>query len=304
MLALVFLWHLFQRSDSHALWMSPIPRFGEPTRLKQWPCGSGQRDDWNATYTSIPPGPVDITFRETINHKGAPYRIALTIQNDSHYDEFVLYDHIPHNEQGSTGEHDDPEGKWHRVTVRLPDIDCSMTRCGLQLIQIMSDKFSTPCPNPQGLPNSCGSPANCYFSCANVRISGSRSPSSLLPFYNSVIGGDAANRKPYVKNETSILWKKAADGYWTIDLPKLPEWAFLDDNNTIIDNEGPNFAGMLYIGSVFAFILVVVIGAAIYYGIKPNEIKDSIFAFAQGENNQVELESDSGSEKRELSSSD
>ena len=40
-------------------------------------------------------------FRETINHNGAPYRVAFTFGNDTLYEEYVLYDHIPHNDQGT-----------------------------------------------------------------------------------------------------------------------------------------------------------------------------------------------------------
>jgi len=35
-------------------------------------------------------------FQENIFHKGAPYRIALSPGNDSHFDDYILLDHVPH----------------------------------------------------------------------------------------------------------------------------------------------------------------------------------------------------------------
>lgn len=43
---------------------------------------------------------LEVTWKELVEHKGAPFRVALTYESDVHYDEFVLLDHIPHNDEG------------------------------------------------------------------------------------------------------------------------------------------------------------------------------------------------------------
>lgn len=58
----------------------------------------GLLNDWNKTQTSISPGALEVRFRETVNHNGAPYRLALTYESDTHFDALVLLDHIPHND--------------------------------------------------------------------------------------------------------------------------------------------------------------------------------------------------------------
>lgn len=200
--------------NAHALFMHPTPRHDGDDRLKQPPCGVGLTDDWTAVYTDLTPGPMWVTFRETINHMGAPYRIALTVGSDSNYDNYVLLDHIPHNNKGNVTENN-PRGKWHKVQVTIPDVNCS--QCALQLIQIMTDKFTTPCTNPAGLSTSCGSPLYAYFSCANVRISGSQPATSLAPFYNSLAGGTISARKPYRPNEAFMNWTLGSDSYWSLE---------------------------------------------------------------------------------------
>jgi len=248
--------------------MSPVPRFGEPTRLKEFPCGNGQRNDWGATYTPLKPGIQDITWRETINHNGAPYRIALTVENDDHYDEFVLIDHIPHNDQGVTNENN-PPGKYHRIKVNIPDVNCS--KCAIQLIQIMSDKFTAPCPNPGGLPTSCGNPSFAYFSCANVKISGRHAASGMQPFYFSYTGGSGSARKPYIPKESSMAWT-LVDKYWTLSI-----------NGTNNDTDPAEINPQ---------------------GIKPSDIRDSIVnTFDRSRTDtQMESESDSQSEGRKSDS--
>ena len=71
----------------------------------------------------------------------------------------------------------------------------------MQLIQIMTDKFSTPCENPGGLSSSCGNVAFAYFSCANVEINGEN---ELKPFYKSLTG----KRSEYMPGEANDnMWQ-------------------------------------------------------------------------------------------------
>ncbi len=46
------------------------------------------------------PGWQAIEFRETINHNGAPYRLALSFNDDDNFNTHVLLDQIPHNDEG------------------------------------------------------------------------------------------------------------------------------------------------------------------------------------------------------------
>lgn len=103
------------------------------------------------------PGMVDITWKETVEHKGGPFRVSLTYESDANYDHFVLLDHIQHNDQGSVDGH----GKYYRVKVEIPDINCA--KCALQLIQVATDMFPNgvySCENPTGLVGSCGKVGN------------------------------------------------------------------------------------------------------------------------------------------------
>jgi hypothetical protein len=58
--------------NGHALFVSPAPRYDGVDKLKAWPCGEGLTDQWTGTATSIKPGALEVVFRETVNHNGAP----------------------------------------------------------------------------------------------------------------------------------------------------------------------------------------------------------------------------------------
>eukprot|EP00961_Rhodomonas_salina_P184382 2489787-Rhodomonas_salina.2 len=135
----VLLLSVFHTAVSHVVWKHPAPRYDRDDRSKAHPCGTGgQLNDWDAAVTTLSPGKQLLEFRETIVHNGAPSRIALTIENDSRYSDFVLMDHIPHN----NGAPRVNGAVLHAVEVEIPPIDCSNRNCGLQLIQVMTDKFS------------------------------------------------------------------------------------------------------------------------------------------------------------------
>lgn len=195
-------------ASAHVVSKHPAPRLDSSNYLKQYPCGSGtQYNDFATGLTELSPGPNVFTFKETINHVGAPYRIAISAINDDQYDTHVLLDHIPHNDAGSTG----GGGKLHAVQIEVPDIDCITQQCAIQVIQIMTDKFAGVCA-PADLSNSCGSPSYAYFSCANVKINGTQTLASLGSFYKALDGSTTA----YGWTDESTTWTQRSDGYWVI----------------------------------------------------------------------------------------
>ena len=166
------------------------------------------------------PGWQVVRFKETINHEGAPFRIALTIGgSDSRYSDFVLLDHIPHNDASST------TPKEYLVAVQIPDIACD--HCALQLIQVMTDKFDFPCANPDGLATSCGNPSYAYFSCANIQISGHEDPAKLKPFYNDYWSAPADSRLPYAREGSVSVWTPTPGS-----LPSANSWTLVQSNGT------------------------------------------------------------------------
>jgi hypothetical protein len=100
MVPLLYIAALFVSVHSHAIWSSPAPRYAGTDKLMAWPCGVGQTNNWNpeTPVTKIHPGKQRLVFTETIDHPGAPFRIALSYETDDHYSNFVLLDHIPHND--------------------------------------------------------------------------------------------------------------------------------------------------------------------------------------------------------------
>ncbi len=109
----------------HVVWEYPTPRYAQHDRLKEHPCGSGgQLNDWNAATTTLQPGKQLLKFRETILHTGAPARIALTVGTDDHYSQYVLLDHIPHNEGAEMVD----GAVMHAVEVEIPPVNCSVNK--------------------------------------------------------------------------------------------------------------------------------------------------------------------------------
>jgi len=196
-------------TDGHVVIKHPAPRYDQFDELKQYPCGSNNQ--YNAFSmggtTDLIPGVQEFTFRETINHNGAPYRIAISFKNDDNFDDHVLLDNIPHNDQGSTK----LNGKLHRVTVDVPDVDCVSINCSVQIVQVMTDKFDGIC-QPSDLANSCGNKFFVYFSCANVNINGTQNADSIDPFYRSYKGYTTARGWTTEVGD----WNESNDGYWTL----------------------------------------------------------------------------------------
>jgi len=153
---------------------------GKPIRCGQVTPTGPQYNNFNAGgFTTLNVGANTLIFRETIVHRGAPFRIALSFGTDDGFNQYVLLDHIPHNPLSYSQAR-------YIVNVTVPDVNCR-GNCSLQLVQIMTDKFTTPC-QPSDLVNSCGSRSYVYFSCANVHIPGTQPPSTLSPIYTSYLG--------------------------------------------------------------------------------------------------------------------
>lgn len=129
---------------AHSRWTSPASRNTASGIKGPYPCGNSALDGFFAgqTVTDLAPGPVTLSFLDTVYHSGAPYRIALSIDDDSNYDRHLLLDQVPHYSASSPAS--------YTATITIPNINC--TRCSLQLISVMTDKLvNTPacCTYPQ-----------------------------------------------------------------------------------------------------------------------------------------------------------
>jgi len=155
-------------SAIHAHFRLAFPPARSPNPgLKSYPCGG---IPWMSTQaiTDLVPGPLTLKWQETISHSGAPFRIAIGPSDDSSYDKYILYDHIPHNDVPVLGT------KFYSFTMNVPDVHC--INCTLQIVNPMTDKLppESPCctfPEEEGPPGTifCFS---VYHSCSNVNIRG------------------------------------------------------------------------------------------------------------------------------------
>eukprot|EP01080_Neovahlkampfia_damariscottae_P003030 gene3030-5040_t len=142
----------------------PAPRSSN-TGIKSYPCGGNAFWGQGQAITSLKPGEMIIKWEETISHKGSPFHIAISAENDNNYDKIILVDHIPHNDQGSAS---DANPKPYSFKITIPDINC--TRCSLGVYNPMTDKIpkGSCCPYPTGT-DKCFS---VYHSCSNIIITG------------------------------------------------------------------------------------------------------------------------------------
>lgn len=73
-----------------------------------------------------------MVFEESIAHKGAPFRIALSTEgSDDEYSSCILLNHIPHNDRNAPTYGD--ESTWTKtyITIEIPDVKCD--KCALQV---------------------------------------------------------------------------------------------------------------------------------------------------------------------------
>jgi len=162
----------------HTRWIWPVPRSNNPG-IKTYPCGPNPFFGPDQTVNLLPVGNLVVHWEETVCHRGAPFRIALSVGDDTSYDDFVLIDHIPHNDEGICN-----PPKPYSFNLSIPDIDCP--RCSLQIIQVMTDKIgdASCCPYPTGD----GACFSVYHSCANVVIYGKDDPSKYRNTYTGPCG--------------------------------------------------------------------------------------------------------------------
>jgi len=173
--------------SAHQRWVTPPARTQDDGLKGPYPCGG--MTFGSGTRTSLAPGPNVVFWEETICHRGAPFRIALSVNSDSNYDQHILFDHILHNDAS-----DCSPPKPYAFRINVPDINCP--KCAIQLLQIMTDKLlyyeQTYCDYPEALPaDLCQS---VYHSCADIAITGKGDPlafNTTNPPYRSYEAGEA-----------------------------------------------------------------------------------------------------------------
>jgi hypothetical protein len=105
---------------AHARWKYPVARSTDTGIKGPYPCGYESFFGPNQAVTTLTANSVvTLQWEETISHTGAPFRIALSYDDDSKYDKIILFDHIPHNDQGG-GDFSNPKG--YSLNFTIPDI--------------------------------------------------------------------------------------------------------------------------------------------------------------------------------------
>jgi hypothetical protein len=128
----------------------------------QAPCG--QYGFGTGPRTELTPGPLTVMWEESISHRGSPFRFAISSADDSNYDQHILLNHVPHNDQ--SGPFNERGNKFYALTLEIPDIDCP--NCALQLFNPMTDKIANG--DTCTFPGTCTTKTNSYFSCADISI--------------------------------------------------------------------------------------------------------------------------------------
>ncbi|KAG2374762.1 hypothetical protein C9374_010506 [Naegleria lovaniensis] len=189
--------------EGHARWTYPSPRTSD-AGLKTYPCGGIQFHGQGQPVTTLSPGKQILKFEETISHRGAPFRIALSINDDSSYDKYILIDHIPHNDATESN-----PVKVYQYEVIIPDINCP--KCSLALTNPMTDKITsgTCC----SYPTASGSSPQCfsvYHSCANIVITGTKSVQQFMSSGYNYTGpcGDYT--------QEAATWTRQSDESWKL----------------------------------------------------------------------------------------
>jgi hypothetical protein len=153
--------------DAHMRFEYPPARSSSTGIKEPYPCGEEGFFDPAHPVTTLQPGPNVFKFHESIAHTGAPMRVAISMGDDSGFDEHVLLAHVPHNDaiSGVFG----LTSYEFSFVVDVPDVQCD--RCALQVLSIMTDKIKAGacCSYPSDSAYKCFS---VYHSCANVRING------------------------------------------------------------------------------------------------------------------------------------
>ena len=165
---------------AHSRLVCPPPR-NSGVGLKSYPCGSAL--DGQQPAFSVAPGPFTVVWEEAVAHRGAPARLALSLDgSDDGFELCTLLDHIPHREGGTPLMGLSFTYTQTRLTVNIPDVSCE--RCTLQLTSMMSDALhgvpaGTRCVTrgPDTAPGAAAANTSLlacptYHSCATLRITG------------------------------------------------------------------------------------------------------------------------------------
>lgn len=91
---------LFCYIFAHFRLIHPVPR-NTNSGIKRYPCGSDPFFGPGQKITTLTPGEMTLKWEETISHKGAPFQVAISVNDDSNYQRMILVDHIPHNDEGN-----------------------------------------------------------------------------------------------------------------------------------------------------------------------------------------------------------
>jgi len=159
-----------EESHGHMRWSYPAARSANFGIKGPYPCGSDAFWGSGQPNTNLAPGNITLQWLESVNHAGAPFRIALSYGDDTHYNTWILLDHLPHNDQQGNVPY-----KSYSYSLVIPDINCS--RCSLQILDMMTDKIpSGSCCTYPGGSDECFS---VYHSCANIIITGANPPSQF-----------------------------------------------------------------------------------------------------------------------------
>lgn len=117
----------------HIVWRYPAPR-SSSSGLKTYPCGDVAYSGTQATTTFVGGRSYLVTWDETIYHTGAPFRIALSYEDDLKFNNLILVDHLPHHDVSPF-----PSTTiTYTYNITIPNINCP--RCTLQLVNPMTDK--------------------------------------------------------------------------------------------------------------------------------------------------------------------
>eukprot|EP00462_Mataza_sp_D1_P005008 CAMPEP_0175115360 /NCGR_PEP_ID=MMETSP0086_2-20121207/17515_1 /TAXON_ID=136419 /ORGANISM="Unknown Unknown, Strain D1" /LENGTH=242 /DNA_ID=CAMNT_0016395405 /DNA_START=52 /DNA_END=780 /DNA_ORIENTATION=+ len=226
--------------SAHIRWVIPKPR-SDGTGLKSYPCGGIAPSQ---TKVALAPGPMIVEWEETINHNGAPFRIAISTINDTNFDQLVLVDHLVHNDAGG-GSFTNP--KPYKLSLTIPDINCPS--CVLQLVNPMTDKESGLCDYPTKITESkCFS---VYHSCADISIAGNADPATFISTWS---------RPPYKaygkESGTPQEWVQQSDGSWQYFPPAAPTTATSPTNNPSDSSAGTtlmaSFSLCIFMGAAFS----------------------------------------------------
>jgi len=214
---------LVSQIEAHARWVCPKPRNAN-TGIKSGPCGP-ESGNFTGSYMDISPGPMTLVFEESIAHKGAPFRIALSVEgSDDYYHTCVLLNHIPHNDDNAPIYGVESTYTKTYITVEIPNVKCD--RCALQLVNPMTDKLEA---NGQSqclydpTCTTCNDGVRCfsnYHSCSNVRINGT------IPRSQYVCPSAAPGDWPYGHLPQDIYYPReigefSADGQWLANVPSF-----------------------------------------------------------------------------------